>query len=199
MKALFKENESIWIQKLKSGDEKAFEVVFECYKDYLYRFIRKALPLEEDPEGIVQEVFISVWLNKKNLDDSKPIKPYLFTIAKNQVFDHLRKLYSKRKYIDSILSEHTSNGGFAVDETEYRDFEHFLSDKINQLPERRKEIFKLSKLEGKSYREIAGKLLISENTVDMQMRLANKAIYRAIKQYLTFLMIIFPGLWQGLA
>lgn len=195
---MFKEDESTWIRKLKSGDQKAFEVVFERYKDYLYRFIRKALPLEEDPEGIVQEVFISVWLNKENLDESKPIKPYLFTIAKNQIFDHLRKIYSKRKYMDSFLSRHASNGGVTADETEYHEFERFLSDRVDQLPEKRREIFKLSKLEGKSYREIAGMLHISENTVDMQMRWANKAIYRAIKQYLTYLIVIFPDVWQAL-
>jgi RNA polymerase sigma-70 factor (ECF subfamily) len=198
MKALFTNNEHIWIKKLKNGDKKAFEVVFEHYKNYLYLFIRKALPSEEDPEGIVQEVFISLWLNRDNLDENKPLKPYLFTIAKNQIYDHLRKIYSKRKYLDSLLSDYAANSGSAANEMEYWEFEHYLSDQINQLPERRREIFKLSKLEGKSYREIASLLKISENTVDMQMRSANNAIYQAIKQYLAWLVVFILNIWQPL-
>lgn len=193
MKLSFTNNESIWVDKLKNGDKRAFEVVFEHYKNYLYLFIRKALPSEEDPEGIVQEVFISLWLNRENLDESKPLKPYLFTIAKNQIYDHLRKLYSKRKYLNSLLSDYGSNADFEANDAEYREFEHYLAEKIDQLPARRKEIFKLSKLEGKSYREIASLLNISENTVDMQMRSANSAISQAVKQYLAYLAFFFLG------
>ena len=189
MTALFTNNESTWIKKLKAGDKKAFDLVFEHYKNYLYLFIRKALPSEELPEGIVQEVFISLWLNRDNLDEDKPLKPWLFTIARNQIYDHLRKIYSKRKYLDTLLSDYSVNSGAAANEAEYWEFERYLSEKINQLPERRREIFKLAKLEGKSYREIATLLKISENTVDMQMRSANSAIYQAIKQYLTWLVI----------
>jgi len=196
MNALFTNNESTWIKKLKNGDKKAFEVVFEHYKNYLYLFIRKALPSEEDPEGIVQEVFISLWLNRANLDENKPLKPWLFTIAKNQIYDHLRKIYSKRKYLDSLLSDYSANPDSAANEVEYREFERYLSKKINQLPERRREIFKLSKLEGKSYREIATLLKISENTVDMQMRSANRAIYQAVKQYLAWLVVFILYIWQ---
>jgi RNA polymerase sigma-70 factor (ECF subfamily) len=198
MNALFTNNENTWIKKLKNGDKKAFEVVFEHYKNYLYLFIRKALPSEEDPEGIVQEVFISLWLSRDNLDENKPLKPWLFTIAKNQIYDHLRKIYSKRKYLDSLLSDYSANADSAANEVEYWEFERYLSNKISQLPERRREIFKLSKLEGKSYREIASLLKISENTVDMQMRSANSTIYQAIKQYLAYLIIVFPDIWQRL-
>lgn len=196
MNALFTNNENTWIKKLKNGDKKAFEVVFEHYKNYLYLFIRKALPSEEDPEGIVQEVFISLWLSRENLDENKSLKPWLFTIAKNQIYDHLRKLYSKRKYLDSLLSDYAANDDSAANEVEYWEFERYLSDQINQLPERRREIFKLSKLEGKSYREIASLLKISENTVDMQMRSANSTIYKAIKQYLAWLVVFILDIWQ---
>ncbi|MEL7588080.1 MAG: RNA polymerase sigma-70 factor [Prolixibacteraceae bacterium] len=179
------------MKKLKNGDRKAFEVIFEHYKNYLYLFIRKALPSEEDPEGIVQEVFISLWINRENLDENKTLKPWIFTVAKNQIYDHLRKLYSKRKYLDSLLSDYAVNDNAATNDVEYWEFERYLSNKIGQLPERRREIFKLSKLEGKSYREIAALLKISENTVDMQMRSANSAIAQAIKQYLAYLVFFF--------
>ena len=183
--------EKDWIVRLKKGDKKAFEVFFEYYKNHLYLFVCKALPAEEDTEGIVQEIFISLWLNRAKLDENRPLKPYLFTFAKNQIYDHLRKIYSKRKYLDTLFLDYSSNTVSSENQVEYWEFERYLLDKINQLPERRKEIFKLSKLEGKSYREIAALLGISENTVDMQMRSANSAINQAIKQYLTYLLIFF--------
>ena len=149
------------------------------------------MPSEEDREGIVQEIFINLWLNRNSLDEDKPLKPYLFTIAKNQIYDHLRKIYSKRKYLDLLFLDYSTNPVSSENEVEYWEFERYLLNKINQLPERRIEIFKLSKLEGKSYRKIATLLGISENTVDMQMRSANSAINQAIKQYLTCLVIFF--------
>ena len=177
------------IVRLKRGDERIFELVFEHYKNYLFLFIRKALPLEEDAEGIVQDVFINLWLNRNNLDEYKPLKPYLFTIAKNLIYDHLRKIYSKRKYLDILFLNYSAKSGSTENEVEYWDFERFLMEKINQLPEKRRKIYVLSKLEGKSYREIAELLGISENTVDMQMRSANSAISKAIKNYLTQLIL----------
>ena len=178
------------IVRLKRGDERIFEFVFEHYKNYLFLFIRKALPLEEDAEGIVQEVFINLWLNRNNLDEYKPLKPYLFTIAKNLIYDYLRKIYSKRKYLDSLFLNYSAKSEYTKNEVEYWDFERFLMEKINQLPEKRRKVYMLSKLEGKSYREIAKLLGISENTVDMQMRSANNAISKAIKNYLTQLILI---------
>lgn len=177
--------------RLKKGDKKAFEIIFDHYKAYLFSFVCKALPSEEDREGIVQEIFINLWLNRNSLDVNKPLKPYLFTIAKNQIYDHLRKIYSKRKYLDSLFLDYSANSEATASKVEYWEFERYLLNKINQLPERRREIYKLSKLEGKSYREIARLLKISENTVDMQMRSANRAINQAIKQYLASLVILF--------
>lgn len=191
MQAIHDISEKDLIFRLKRGDEKIFELVFEHYKNYLFLFIRKALPLEEDAEGIVQEVFINLWLNKNNIDESKPLKPYLFTIAKNLIYDHLRRIYSKRKYLDALFLNYSAKSDSTENEVEYWDFERFLMGKINQLPEKRRRIYVLSKLEGKSYREIADLLGISENTVDMQMRSANNAISRAIKNYLTQLILIF--------
>ncbi len=190
MQAIYDISEKDLIVRLKRGDERIFELVFEHYKNYLFLFIRKALPLDEDAEGIAQEVFINLWLNRNNLDECKPLKPYLFTIAKNLIYDHLRKIYSKRKYLDSLFLNYSAKSDSTENDVEYWDFERFLMEKINQLPEKRKKIYMLSKLEGKSYREIAELLGISENTVDMQMRSANNAIAKAIKNYLTQLILI---------
>lgn len=190
MQAIQDISEKDLIVRLKRGDERIFEFVFEHYKNYLFLFIRKALPSEEDAEGIVQEVFINLWINRNNLDKEKPLKPYLFTIAKNLIYDHLRRIYSKRKYLDALFLNYSTKSDSTENEVEYWDFERFLMEKINQLPEKRRRIYVLSKLEGKSYREIAVLLGISENTVDMQMRSANNAISKAIKNYLTQLIFI---------
>lgn len=190
MQAIYDTLEKDLVARIKSGDERAFEVAFEHYKNYLYLFVCKALPSEEDAEGIVQEIFINLWLNRSNLDKEKPQKPYLFTIAKNLIYDHLRRIYSKRKYLDALFLNYSAKSDSTENEVEYWDFERFLMGKINQLPEKCRKICVLSKLEGKSYREIAELLGISENTVDMQMRYANNSISKAIKNYLTQLILI---------
>ena len=175
--------EKYLLKRLKKNDHQAFEVIFDTYKGKLYHFIHNSLPLEEDAESVVQEIFVKLWLSREKIDDEKSLNAYLFTIARNQIYDHLRKLLQKRKYMKFLVTNYSSAS--VQNEIEYWEFEKYLHEHIEKLPEKRRKIYILSKIQGLSYREIAGRLNISENTVDMQMRKANAVIKEAIMQYLS--------------
>ncbi len=158
--------------RIRQGDEVAFELVFFRYKGKLYDFIKRSLPFEEDAESIVQEIFTKLWVNRLELDPSKSLSAFLFTIAKNEVFGHLRKLLVRRKYLEELkFSVEESSGGTEL-QVEYEELKKMVAGLISSMPEKRRRIFELSREEGLTYKEIARQLGISENTVDTQIRKA---------------------------
>ena len=158
--------------RLRKGDEVAFELVFYRYKGKLYNFIRHSLPADEDAEGLVQEVFTRLWINREQLDPEKSLNAFLYTLARNEMFGYLRKLLVRRKYLEGLNSNLIETGNSTERQFEYEELEKEVNRLIGEMPEKRRKIFELSRNEGLSYKEIAHQLGISENTVDTQIRKA---------------------------
>lgn len=158
------------MKKLKEGDSFAFEVLFYKYRNKVKGFAIKLVPAQIDPEEIVQEVFVKLWLKKEAVDPEKDFQSYLFSIAKHLVLDHLKSAVNRKLY---FVGEHFQQDVLADEGNENTFVEHAeekLEQLIKEIPERRREIFLLSRFEGLSYKQIAERLNISENTVDSQIR-----------------------------
>jgi RNA polymerase sigma-70 factor (ECF subfamily) len=158
------------VKKLKEGDSFAFEVLFYKYRNKVKGFAIRIVPPQIDPEEIVQEVFVRVWLKKEAVDPEKDFQSYLFSIAKHLVLDHLKSAVNRKLY---FVGDHFQQDLLAVEGLESSLVEHAeekLQQLIKEIPERRREIFLLSRFEGLSYKQIAERLNISENTVDSQIR-----------------------------
>ena len=158
------------VKKLKEGDSFAFEVLFYKYRNKVKGFAIKMVPAQVDPEEIVQEVFVKLWLRKEGIDPEKDFHSYLFSIAKHLVIDYLKSAVNRKLY---FVGEHYQQDLLmeeSFDTTMAEDAEEKLQKLINEIPERRREIFRLSRFEGLSYKQIAERLNISENTVDSQIR-----------------------------
>jgi RNA polymerase sigma-70 factor (ECF subfamily) len=170
-----------------SSSEQACEIIFHRTKGKLKGFLKKALPKDEDEESIMQDVYLKLWATRKFIQPDKNFETYLFAIARNLVIDIMRKRLHKQKYLENLcrqLNESQKNSLDTSTIVEYSELEKQIIDLINQLPEKRREIFKLNRLEGLTYKEIAEKLNISENTVDSQMRKALAYFHIEMKHYL---------------
>ena len=179
------------VKKLKEGDSFAFEVLFYKYRNKVKGFALKIVPAQIDPEEIVQEVFVRVWLKKEAIDLDKDFQSYLFTIAKHLVLDHLksavnRKLYFVGEHFQQDLLEEDGLEASISEETEAK-----LQKLINEIPERRREIFRLSRFEGLSYKQIAERLNISENTVDSQIRNALTFLRKEFRKFVVLAFLYF--------
>ncbi|MDP2889552.1 MAG: RNA polymerase sigma-70 factor [Bacteroidota bacterium] len=166
----FLHTEKELVKKLKEGDSFAFEVLFYKYRNKVKGFAIKLVPAQIDPEEIVQEVFVKLWLKKEAVDPEKDFQSYLFSIAKHLVLDHLKSAVNRKLY---FVGEHFQQDVLADEGNENTFVEHAeekLEQLIKEIPERRREIFLLSRFEGLSYKQIAERLNISENTVDSQIR-----------------------------
>jgi RNA polymerase sigma-70 factor (family 1) len=168
------ENEAQLVKSLSKGNLLAFNTLFREYSGRLYRFAYGYLKSEAESEELVQEVFTKIWEKRAELKKELSFKSYLFTIA----FNIIRKHFRTRKYI----SEYFKSRIWDDLDTEtsqkitYDSLYQYITELVNQLPERRKEIFIKSRFEGLNIKEIAEELEISHKTVENQLTDALKFI-----------------------
>ncbi len=175
-------NEEGLLSRLKKGDKVAFELIFYKYKGKLFDFICKSLPDGGDAENIIQDVFANLWVYRKKLEPGKSLNALLYTMARNELFMHLRKQITRRKYVEEFGSSLNENDDSTQKQIEYNELKLLLDKLIESMPDKRKEVFKLSRYEGLSYKEIAKRLRISENTVDTQIRKALSYLKENLKK-----------------
>jgi RNA polymerase sigma-70 factor, Bacteroides expansion family 1 len=177
------------IEKLKNGDSFAFEVLFYKYRNKVKGFAKRLIPSQIDLEEIVQEVFVKVWLKREMINPDKDFQSYLFSITKNLILDYLKSAVNRKLYFvgehfqQDIIADHQSDAHLPDD------FGEKLLNLIDQIPERRREIFCLSRFSGLSYKEIARQLDITENTVDSQIRNALAFLRKEFRKMMILLFL----------
>ena len=168
------ENESKLVHNLSKGNLLAFNTLYKFYSGRLYRFALGYLKTEAEAEELVQEVFTKIWEKRADLKKELSFKSFLFTIAFNIIRKHFRTKAYLANYLNTKISDdldmHTSH------KITYDSLYQYITNLVNQLPNRRKEIFIKSRLEGLSISEIAEKLKISHKTVENQLTQALKFI-----------------------
>ena len=166
---------------LKTGDEAAFTGLYHRYSQPVFAKILKMVNDRDIAKELLQDLFMKIWIQRESVDPDKSFKSYLFTIAVNLVYDHFRKSAKDKQLAQSLL-------GMAIDY--YTHIEEALVSKenmkliqeaIDQLPKQRRQIYMMSKLDGKSYEEISTELSVSTSTVRDHIVKANKVV----KAYLT--------------
>lgn len=164
-----KRDDHTLVQLLQKGNVEAFDSLFEAYSPKLYGFAFKYFKNETDAEELVQAVFVKIWENRQSIKSEYSFKSYLFTIALNQIRKYFNKKAIYHRYMERIQHDPMLTD---IQETPAEDYEATfdrINYIINQMPPRRQEIFKRSKLEGKSSKEVAAELNISPGTVDNQV------------------------------
>lgn len=160
---------------VSEGDENAFYEIFKRYYSPLYYFSVKRLPNESEVKDILQNTFLKIWTNRNELDASKSLKSYLFTIVNNQIIDYFRKTSSHHLDFDDYSDEHS-----LIFHSENEKSTNDLTDKIQTIidkqPDGVKAVYFLSKHEGYKNHEIAEILGISVKTVEARMTKLIKAI-----------------------
>ncbi|MGE8242656.1 RNA polymerase sigma factor CarQ [compost metagenome] len=161
---------------LRSGCQTAFRQIYTLYSGRIYLNIRKMVKSEQDAAELLQEVFIKVWDKRELIDPEQSFRSYLFQIAKYTVYNFIRK-NNLEKQIQAYLSRHNTQLYSHVEEQlDEKQDEQWLSQTIEQLPPQRRLIYKLCKIEGKSYAEVSTLLRISTSTINDHIVKATKYI-----------------------
>ena len=130
----------------------------------------------------MQEVFLKIWKNREKLDPSLSFNAYIITIAKNYIFNCMKKKANEH-YYKHYLSNRDNVDNQTENKIIFTDYQEITQDCINKLPPRRKQIFLLRRESGLSIEEIADKLNISQSTVENQMNKAIKTIRSDLSRY----------------
>ena len=165
-------NEMALIYDLKRNSISSFEKIFTLYHKRIYNFCISLHQSPDDAEETVQKVFVALWEQREQVDENKPPAEYLYSIARYMIYnDFRRKVYKKAAFDHFTLNSPEINNS-TKDDVLFDELLTFLESHIERLPERQREIIKLSRYEGLTYRQVAEKLNITENTVDTQIRRA---------------------------
>ncbi|MDH5474566.1 MAG: RNA polymerase sigma-70 factor [Cyclobacteriaceae bacterium] len=164
------------ILALKKGERWAFRSVFDQYHLKLYHFAVKMGLSHEDAEGIVQEVFITIWEKRSNIKEELHFKSFLYTITKRLTIKKIRRLILENDF-QTTSKNNLQNFNHETEEyIVFSDLMEQANTSIEKLPVERKQIFMLSKQHGLSNQEIAEKLNISIRTVENQLYRATKTL-----------------------
>lgn len=161
-------------------------------------FAQEYVLSEEDAENIVQDVFTELWEKKELLTYNINLVAFLFTSIRNRCIDHLRHNIVVREAVNQMQEEYQITLKVKLASLELfdqsllseLDIEKKISEVINSLPEKCREIFIKSKIEGKKQKDIAAEMNISLKTVENQMNIAYKKLKSELKDYLPLLLFL---------
>ena len=175
------------VRRLKEGDEKSLESVMSLYQKRLFNFALLYVHSEYVAEEIVNDVFIALWNKKEDLRDTDNILSYLLIITKNLCLNYLRKERLELVDIDSLTEEQIyQRGNMGVLEDEvmnnllYEDCTNKIYTILKKLPPKTREIFLMSRQDGKKNREIAAEMNLLEKSIEYHITKALGEIRKGI-------------------
>jgi len=180
------------INKLKKGNNEAFEEIFSSFYPALCNFANNFVYDVQVSEDFVQEVFISLWDYKKNFDDLLSLKSFLYKSVRNKCLNFIKHQKIVSNHIDASLKD-MENDAFYFDHIIEEETHRLIYDAINELPPGCRKILLLS-INGLSNPEIAEDLNISVNTVKTQKAIAYKQLRVKLKE-----LFILAGVSIGLS
>jgi RNA polymerase sigma-70 factor (ECF subfamily) len=170
------EDDKALLASIKNDNKLAFDALFRKYYTPLSRFAFKLNGSEAAAEEVGQEVFINFWEHRHHLEVSKSVLSYLFQAVRNKVYEQFRKAQTRTKYEEEYVANVPEHEEPQENDLSSYEIACLVWAAVEQLPEKCKEIFQLSRDEGLTYNEIAAHLNISSKTVENQMGIAFKKL-----------------------
>ncbi|MDR8393346.1 RNA polymerase sigma-70 factor [Aliifodinibius sp. S!AR15-10] len=193
------EGELLLIQRIREGEEYAFEITFLKYHTPLCRYLWQYVRSEELAKEIAQEVFADIWENRENLDPSGHLRGFIYEVARNKALNRIKHQEIADQYIAEAREQKKQE--LYIDkhheEKNYKDFSGAIEESISNLPPRGRQIFELNRNEGLTYAEISEYLDISIKTVETHMRRTFQKLRDSLSKYVST--VILSGIiWKFL-
>lgn len=191
MSAPFQEaNQLLLFERIKNGDERSFELLYDLYWEPLY--IHALIMLEDEhlAKDVVQELFIQLWNKREKLDVTQNLKSYLYASARNAVISKMRKSKRRSQIEKELERNYTDADLHTLNKLEEKDLINIIDTCIETLPLKMKEVFILSRKEHLTTKEISDRLGTAETTVKKQLSNGLKTIRIALDKILFFSILI---------
>ena len=179
------------LARFEEGDERAFSKIFDLYYDLIFQKVFRFCQCKEEAEEITQEAFIQLFIHRNKIKDCDGFFPYLYIIAKRLAISFYRKKIVRQEYQaewKKNWQEHDEPIEVALDG---KYLKGILSKVLEELPPQQQLIYRMNKLEGCSYQEIAEKAGLSKNTVRNHLSLASKFIRLRLEKILFLAFLLY--------
>jgi len=181
------EDQIRWIRGLKTGKKEIFDEIFRTYYGELVVYCLRFVADQDMAEDIVQDMFVKLWLRHDDLNIQSSLQAYLYRATKNHALNHLNQLKIQDKYKEYIGFLTLNGTESPLEKLQESDLELKIKHAVLSLPEKRREVFELSRHEGLKNKQIAERLNISVKTVENQMTKALEQLRNFLKDYLPVL------------
>lgn len=161
---------------LREGDHNAFQAIYDQYKRQLTANVLRLVRSTDLTEEVIQDTFVALWESRERIDVSRPIQAYLYAIAANKTKNVFRRVVSNSKYRDELLNSFEESYNPIMDSIFRKEYRQQLDTILSKLSPQQEKVYRLCKLEHKSYQEASRILNLSEGTINVHIREANKKL-----------------------
>ena len=171
------------IELIRQGESNAFQELYKRYWRSLYQKARQKVKAEPDAGDLVQDVFVSLWKGRASLHIRDSVGAYLFTVLKFGIFDYYARL-SRLETFQAMQLRDAPQGQNTTDETVlFHELQDFLQQEIENLPDRMKEVLRMSQEQHLTAEQIAGTLSVSVQTVRNQLSTSLKKLRQSLSRH----------------
>lgn len=164
------------VAQFNGGSKLAFERLYRLHSKALLANIRSLVKDKEVASEILQDVYLKIWESRNSIDLEKSYKGFLYTIARNMVYDYLRKLALDQRRRLVLISQTLEVYTHVEEQLICKEHEQLLGKALSKLSLQCRKVYTLSKFEGKSHQEISQLLNISLATVNNHMVKSNRQV-----------------------
>ena len=172
------------VARIREGDRGAFETLFRFYYEELCGFVDSKIGTSDRSDDIVQDIFLGLWHRRTELTVRSTLRAYLFGAARKEAITHRERQEVRNQSEEDRREMWETVRNWSrpspVERLEHHQLEHTIQECIAELPERRREVYVLSRHHGLTYEEIATVMDIAPKTVDNQMVEALKFLRKRI-------------------
>ena len=168
------------LDRIAAGNEEAFAELYHQYNPKLSAFLIRLSRSEYIAQEMVQETFLRLWINRTKLKEVNNASAWLYKIASNVSYTYLKTQANRKRLLESVAVEPVTES--FLPSLDSRQLDLIIRKTVDQLPERRQEIYRLSREQGLTHQQIADQLNLSSNTVKNQIALSLKFIYEQINK-----------------
>lgn len=170
--------------------EEEFQDFFTLNFPKVKHFAKMLLKSEEDAEDVAQDIFLKLWMQPEIWQGKQDMDGYIYSMTKNLILDRFKHIHVEREYLnvvvpDTLLSELVGEN-YVLERMYYKDIQLLVRLTLERLPEKRVQIFRMSRFMRLSNKEIAERLDLSVRTVEHQIYL----VLAELKKTLFFLFFL---------
>lgn len=179
--------------KIRTGNQQAFRELYDRYHVQMYYIAKKYVKSTDLAQDAVQDIFVKLWEKRFRIDESKSIKGFLFTMLRNHVLNMIRDRKDEIVSITGIESKELPRQNLTEDELVYKEYHEIVKQGLEELSDRKREVFELRTLQGHTNSEVAHLLNINIRTVKTHFYNSSKFMREYLKNHagLLGLLIVF--------